>query len=247
MHVSVDFSGLFLIFSLYFGRKWTETGECRTASTTISFSPDYLYGAFRSPRPLPTPIPIRVYTEAMRREFRKFQIERRGGPIYRHLVEDVWAGAKLAIMRAVLAFALATGLGTAALAEDRPEQIVAVEPHAGAFVVPVVLNDVITAKFIVDSGAADVSITEDMVSTLIKSGTMTGADLLGNKTYMLADGTMLQGKIYRMASMRVGELVMKDVTVRIAAANSSLLLGQSFLRRLKSWSMDNARQVMIIN
>jgi len=41
--------------------------------------------------------------------------------------------------------------------------------------------------------------------------------------------------------------VMQNVTVRIASAKSSLLLGQSFLRRLNSWSMDNARQVMIIN
>jgi len=156
------------------------------------------------------------------------------------------------IIWAVLAFALAAGLGTAALstaarAGDRAEQIVAVEPHAGAFVVPVVLNGVISAKFIVDSGAADVSITEDMVSDLMKSGTMTGADLLGSKAYMLADGTMLRGEIYRMASVRIGGMVMQDVTVRIAAANSSLLLGQSFLRRLKSWSLDNARQVMIIN
>lgn len=150
-------------------------------------------------------------------------------------------------MRAVLAFALAAGLGTAARADERMEQIVAVEPHAGAFVVPVVLNDVLTAKFIVDSGAADVSITEDMVSALMKSGTLTSADLLGNKLYMLADGTMHQGQIYRMASLRIGAMVMKDVTVRIAAGNSSLLLGQSFLRRLKSWSMDNARQVLIIN
>ncbi len=151
------------------------------------------------------------------------------------------------IIRAVLAGALAGCLSTAALADDLSEQIVAVEPHAGAFVVPVILNDVLTAKFIVDSGAADVSITEDMVSALMRSGTMTGADLIGNKTYMLADGTMLQGKIYRMASVRIGGMVMENVTVRIAAANSSLLLGQSFLRRLKSWSLDNARQVMIIN
>ena len=151
------------------------------------------------------------------------------------------------IMRAVLAFALAAGLGTAARADERMEQIVAVEPHAGAFVVPVVLNDVLTAKFIVDSGAADVSINEDMVSALMKSDTQNSADLLGNKLYMLADGTMHQGQIYRMASLRIGAMVMKDVTVRIAAGNSSLLLGQSFLRRLKSWSMDNARQVLIIN
>ena len=171
---------------------------------------------------------------------------RRSRLIYRRPSKVTGLG-KVILVRAVLALALAAGLATAASADDRLEQIVAVEPHAGAFVVPVMLNDVITAKFIVDSGAADVSITEDMVSTLMKSGTMTGADLLGNKTYMLADGTMLQGKIYRMASVRIGGMVMENVTVRIAAANSSLLLGQSFLRRLKSWSIDNARQVLIIN
>jgi len=37
MHVSGDFSGLFVIFSLYLGRKWAETGECLTASTTIHY------------------------------------------------------------------------------------------------------------------------------------------------------------------------------------------------------------------
>ena len=151
------------------------------------------------------------------------------------------------VIRAVLAFALAVGLCTATLADDRPEQIVAVEPLYGAFVVPVVLNDVLTAKFIVDSGAADVSIPEEVASSLMKLGTLTGADLLGTKTYMLADGSLVPSKIYRMASLRIGELVMQNVTVRIASAKSSLLLGQSFLRRLNSWSMDNARQVMIIN
>jgi clan AA aspartic protease (TIGR02281 family) len=163
-------------------------------------------------------------------------------------VEEVWAMARLIIVRAVLAFALAVGSAAAALADDRPVgQIVSIEPHDGAFVIPVVLNDVMTVKFIVDSGSADVSIPEDVASTLMKSGTMTGADLLGNKTYMLADGSLVPSKIYRMASLRIGRMVMQNVTVRIAAAKSSLLLGQSFLSRLKSWSMDNARQVMIIN
>jgi clan AA aspartic protease (TIGR02281 family) len=158
------------------------------------------------------------------------------------------AMARLEVIRTVLAIALAAGSATAALADDRPaRQIVSMEPHDGAFVVPVVLNDVMTVKFIVDSGSADVSIPEDVASTLMKSGTMTGADLLGSKTYMLADGSLVPSKIYRMASLRIGGMVMQNVTVRIAAAKSSLLLGQSFLSRLKSWSMDNSRQVMIIN
>ena len=151
------------------------------------------------------------------------------------------------IIRTLLALALAANLAMPAHADNQPEQIVAVEPQYGGFVVPVVLNDTLTAKFIVDSGAADVSITEDMAATLVKSGTLTAADLLGSKTYMLADGTMLEGRMVRMASIRIGGLVMHNVTVRIAEGHGSLLLGQSFLRRLKSWSLDNARQVMIIN
>ena len=161
-------------------------------------------------------------------------------------VEDVWAMARLLIIRAVLAIALAAGSAAAALADDRG-QTVSIEPHDGAFVVPVMLNDIMTVKFIVDSGSADVSIPEEVASALMKSGTLTGADLLGSKTYLLADGSLVPSKIYRMASLRIGGMVMQNVTVRISAAKSSLLLGQSFLSRLKSWSMDNARQVMIIN
>jgi clan AA aspartic protease (TIGR02281 family) len=150
------------------------------------------------------------------------------------------------IIRAVLAIALTAGSAAAALADDRG-QIVSIEPHDGAFVVPVVLNDIMTVKFIVDSGSADVSIPEEVASALMRSGTLTGADLLGNKTYMLADGSLVPSKIYRMASLRIGGTVMQNVTVRISAAKSSLLLGQSFLSRLKSWSINNAHQVMIIN
>jgi predicted aspartyl protease len=99
----------------------------------------------------------------------------------------------------------------------------------------------------VDSGAADVSIPADVFSALKNSGTLTGADLLGSKKYMMADGSIIPSEIYRVASLKIGGLLVENVTVRIAAEKSDLLLGQSFLKRLKSWSMDNARQVMIFN
>jgi clan AA aspartic protease (TIGR02281 family) len=146
-----------------------------------------------------------------------------------------------------LALALAAVPAVAAPAVGTAPQMVRMEPHNGAFVIPVVLNDVLTEKFIVDSGSADVSIPADVASTLKKLGTMTGADFLGSKTYMLADGSKVPSDIYRVASLRIGGLLMENVTVRIAAEKSDLLLGQSFLSRLKSWSMDNARQVMTFN
>ena len=189
---------------------------------------------------------VRKNPDTPAQEFHKFLIVRRSGVNYRRRVEEVWAMARLAAIRAALVLALGGGFVSSALA-DEPGQIIAVEPQDGAFAVPAVLNDVMTVKFVVDSGSADVSIPENVAASLMKSGTMSGADLLGSKTYLLADGSKVPSKIYRMASVRIGGMVLEDVTVRVAAANSSLLLGQSFLSRLKSWSMDNARRVMIIN
>jgi clan AA aspartic protease (TIGR02281 family) len=126
-------------------------------------------------------------------------------------------------------------------------QMIRMEAHNGAFVIPVVLNDVLTEKFIVDSGSADVSIPADVASQLKETGTLTEADFLGQKVYMMADGSKVPSDIYRIASLRIGGMVMQDVTVRVAAAKSEFLLGQSFLRRLKSWSVDNARQLMTFN
>src|ERR1700685_3913449 len=80
---------------------------------------------------------------------------------------------------------------------DAP-QMVRMEPYNGAFVIPVVLNNVLTEKFIVDSGSADVSISAEVASRLKDLGVMTDADLLGSKTYVMADGSKVPSEIYRI-------------------------------------------------
>lgn len=149
-------------------------------------------------------------------------------------------GIQIALALALMAVPVAATAGESA-------QTVPFEPHNGAFVIPVVLNDVLTEKFIVDSGATDVSIPAEIAAKLKEMGAMSGADYLGSKIYMLADGSKVPSDIYKIASLRIGAMVVHDVTVRISAARSDLLLGQSFLGRLKSWSMDNTRRVMILN
>ena len=45
--------------------------------------------------------------------------------------------------------------------------LVQLEREGGTYVVPVKINDAITLKFVVDSGATDVSVPADVVSTLL--------------------------------------------------------------------------------
>jgi len=116
----------------------------------------------------------------------------------------------------------------------------------GTYVVPVVINDAITLDFTVDSGASDVTIPVDVVTTLIRAGTIRGADFIGEKTYVLADGSKVKSRTFRIRSLAVGDRVVQDVVGSVAPASGTLLLGQSFLGRFKSWSIDNGRHALVL-
>lgn len=118
--------------------------------------------------------------------------------------------------------------------------------QAGTFMVPVMINNALTLNFIIDSGAADVSIPADVVLTLIRTGTLRDADFLGTQIYRLADGSTVPSLTFRIRVLKVGDRDIENVTGSVAGVKGSLLLGQSFLSRFKSWSIDNQRQVLVL-
>jgi hypothetical protein len=60
--------------------------------------------------------------------------------------------------------------------------VVPMVPDGGTFGVPVRINDQITLKFVIDSGASDVSVPADVVMTLLRTGTITDADFQFGRT-----------------------------------------------------------------
>jgi clan AA aspartic protease (TIGR02281 family) len=114
----------------------------------------------------------------------------------------------------------------------------------GIFVVPVRINGAITLDFIVDSGASDVVLPADVAMTLARAGTISEADFTGSSEYTLAKGAKLKSARFVLRELRVGDEVITNVTASIGSVNSELLLGQSFLSRLGSWSIDNNRHVL---
>jgi TonB family protein len=119
--------------------------------------------------------------------------------------------------------------------------------EGGIYVVPVLINDAITLDFVVDSGAADVSIPADVVMTLMRTGTLKESDFLGEKTYVLADGSKVPSQTFRIRSLKVGGKVLQNVNGSVASVQGSLLLGQSFLGRFKSWSVDNTKHALLLS
>gem|GEM_PF-2468218 len=126
------------------------------------------------------------------------------------------------------------------------ETEVPLEADGGTFVVPVVINGAITLKFTIDSGASVVTIPADVASTLVRTGTITDEDFIGSQTFTLADGSTVPSAVFRIRSLKIGTLVLRNVTASVTNAQGSLLLGQSFLARLTTWSLDNQRHVLVL-
>jgi clan AA aspartic protease (TIGR02281 family) len=128
----------------------------------------------------------------------------------------------------------------------RAESIPLIHAH-GTFLVPVLINDKITLNFTIDSGASDVSIPADVFLTLTRAGTISKSDFLDGQIYELADGSRQSSQRFRIRSLRIGDLELRDVVASVAPIEGSLLLGQSFLSRIKSWSIDNEHHLLVLN
>ena len=118
--------------------------------------------------------------------------------------------------------------------------------EGGTFTVPVTINGALTLGFTVDSGASDVSIPEDVVTTLIRTGTISESDFLGEQTYRLADGSKVKSRTFRIRQLTVGNRTVNNVLGSVAGVKGSLLLGQSFLSRFSSVKFDYGRQVLVL-
>jgi clan AA aspartic protease (TIGR02281 family) len=116
----------------------------------------------------------------------------------------------------------------------------------GVFVLPVQVNNAITLKFTIDSGASDVVIPLDVFSTLSRAGTITSKDMLDSQTYELADGSYEKARKFRIRSLKIGNLELHDVVGSVAPTGGTPLLGQSFLSHLPSWSIDNRHDLLVV-
>jgi uncharacterized protein len=161
-------------------------------------------------------------------------------------------GTGASSQRAVLA--LLTGLACFISLPSMLTQVVApaladtipLETDGGAYSLPVLIDNAITLKFVLDTGASDVLIPGDVVSTLIRAGAVEKKDFIGTGTYTLADGSKLPSARFIIRELKVGGNVVKNVTASVAPVQGTPLLGQSFLSKLPRWTIDYKQHVLIV-
>ena len=150
---------------------------------------------------------------------------------------------------------IAAGAPSGVLASAQPggvrvsgggKEIIRLEPLNGVYVVPGTINGVVSAKFLIDTGASLVGVPAGLVKSLVDSGFIAQTDFLGERTFRIANGSTIQAQALRLKSLQVGNVVVEDIEASVLPENAPLLLGQSFLTRLKSWSMDTTAHTLTI-
>ena len=114
----------------------------------------------------------------------------------------------------------------------------------GVFALSVGLNGNTKSYFVVDSGAANMQIPQEVADELTRNGTLTQSDFLGERRFVVADGRGVLQRVIRLRSVQVGNRTMENVLAAVGAPHSQALLGQSLLRRLNWWKIDNVRNAI---
>ncbi|MBV8739158.1 MAG: retroviral-like aspartic protease family protein [Alphaproteobacteria bacterium] len=118
---------------------------------------------------------------------------------------------------------------------------------SGIYMVPVLLNGLLPLPFVLDSGAADVSLPADVARTLFRTGTIEDDDYIGETSYQLGDGSVMKSARFFLHEIKVGNHSFNHIEANILPTQGTPLLGQSFLSKVGAWSIDNERHVLVLD
>ncbi len=126
------------------------------------------------------------------------------------------------------------------------QTIVQMEKLNGVYVMPCLVNG-LALKFIVDTGASDVSISLVEALFMLKNGYLAEEDLIGTEYYRIANGEIEEGTSITLKSIEIGNLKLDNVKASIVHSLSApLLLGQTALTKLGTIEFDYAQSTLTI-
>jgi aspartyl protease family protein len=102
-------------------------------------------------------------------------------------------------------------------------------------------------KFIFDTGASSISMSETEAAFLYKQGTLTEEDFQGKVNFQDAKGEVTQGLVVKLRKVQVGDRILRNIEASIVPnQNAPLLLGQSVLQKFGRLSIDDRNKQLII-
>lgn len=133
--------------------------------------------------------------------------------------------------------------------EDESEVRISYIEKNGVKMIPVVLNGIINADMILDTGCSKAMISLSEARYLASKGTLTEEDILGIGSTQIADGSIVENAIVRLRKVELGgKLVAYNVEATVSDnLQAPLLLGNEIFDRVKSVSINNETEEVVFN
>lgn len=112
------------------------------------------------------------------------------------------------------------------------------ERESGVIMMPAKANGV-PMKFVFDTGASSITISQTEAMFLAKQGLLTKKDIMGTERYQTADGNISEGTVIRLREVQIGDRTIRNVKASVTGSqNAPLLLGQTALSKFGKVSID---------
>lgn len=119
--------------------------------------------------------------------------------------------------------------------------VVKMNKKNGVYEVPIEINGS-KMFFIFDTGASDITISLTEATFLYKQGTLTDDDFLGTQQYQIADGSISEGTIVNLKTVKIGNRTLTNVQASVVHnMGAPLLFGQSALAQFGKVTIDYNR------
>lgn len=119
--------------------------------------------------------------------------------------------------------------------------------QGGIYTIPCKVNG-LSLKFIFDTGASSVSISESEAIFMLKNGYLSANDIIGSQQFQTASGAILEGTKILIKKIEIGGLILRNVEASVVHSNNApLLLGQNVLSRFGKISIDYQTSSLIIS
>lgn len=144
--------------------------------------------------------------------------------------------------RYLLPIALLAAWPLAAAAERFDYSVPMQQQKSGNYYVQGTLSDGVETEFLVDTGSGYVSLSRRTFSRIERQ-----AEYLRDIAGAMANGSVLKVRIYRVATLTLGDCVLSDVEVAVLPGASRDILGLSALRRVEPFAMQLTPPRLIVS
>lgn len=125
------------------------------------------------------------------------------------------------------------------------ETVIAMKKESsGVYTLPCEVNG-LKLRFILDTGASNVSISLTEASFMLKNGYLSDADIIGITNVRTADGKIAENYTIKLRDVQIGNIILHDVDAVVSnGLDAPLLLGQSVLNQLGYWSIRDSSLIL---